>query len=90
VGPEYLGKWVFKGRNHNSREWGGCCWKIPKIPVKSHEEVEVISQDSFYEPLTIAHLHSGFHDPTGDLLLNKHSLNPGSGWVEECCYLFYD
>jgi hypothetical protein len=40
-----LGKGVFKGRNHNSRGWGGNCWKITKIPVKSHEEVE--SQDSF-------------------------------------------
>jgi hypothetical protein len=35
---EYLGKGVFKGRNHNSRGWGGRCWKIPKIPVKSHED----------------------------------------------------
>jgi hypothetical protein len=38
--PEYLGKGVFKERNHSSRGWGGCCWKIPKIPVKSHEEVQ--------------------------------------------------
>jgi hypothetical protein len=58
--PEELGKGVFKGRNHNSRRWGGYCWKIPKIPVKSYKEVQshkshkeylvivwVISQDSF-------------------------------------------
>jgi hypothetical protein len=36
---------------------------------KSHKEylviVQVISQDSFYEPLTIAHLHSGFHERSG-------------------------
>jgi hypothetical protein len=47
-------------RNHNSRKWEGHCWKIPKIPLKSHKEVQshrshkeylvlvwVISQDSF-------------------------------------------
>jgi hypothetical protein len=50
----------------------------------------VISQDSFYEPLTIAHLHSGFHEWSGRTFLNKYSLNPGSRWVEECQYLFYD
>jgi hypothetical protein len=36
---------------------------------KSHKEylviVWVISQDSFYDPLTIAHLHSGFHKRSG-------------------------
>ena len=59
-GLEIRGKGVFKGRSHNSRKWGGRCWKIPKIPVKSHKEVQshkshkeylvivqVISQDSF-------------------------------------------
>jgi hypothetical protein len=90
-----------KEKNQNSREWGGHCWEIPKIPVKSHEEVQshkshkeylvivqVISQDSFYEPLTIAHLHSGFHEWSGWSFLNKHSLNPGSRWVEEChCFM---
>jgi hypothetical protein len=41
-----------------TRKWGGCYWKIPKIPVKSHKEVQsyknhkeylviVNSQDSF-------------------------------------------
>jgi hypothetical protein len=67
-----------KKKTHNSRGWGGCCWKIPKIPVKSHEEVQshkshkeylvivwVISQDSFYESLTIAHLHSRFQEWSG-------------------------
>ena len=55
--------WVrgyLKEKNHNSRRWEGRCWKIPKIPVKSHKEVQshmsheeyldivrVISQDSF-------------------------------------------
>ncbi|EDL00487.1 mCG1042580, partial [Mus musculus] len=53
-----LSKGVFKGRNHNSRRWEGRCWKIPKIPHKSHKEVQshrchkeylviVNSQDSF-------------------------------------------
>ena len=47
------------------------------------------SQDSFYEPLTIAHLHSGFQQWSGWLSLNEHSLNPGSRWVEECCYVLW-
>jgi hypothetical protein len=36
-------KGVFKGRNHNSRRWEGRCWKIPKIPVKSHKEPGVVA-----------------------------------------------
>jgi hypothetical protein len=80
----------------------GVVGKYQKIPVKSHKEVQsyksqeeylvivrVISQNSFYEPLTKAHLHSGFWQWSGWLSLNEHSLNPGSRWVEEC-YLFYD
>ena len=55
--------WVrgyLKKKNHNSRRREGRCWKIPKIPVKSHKEVQshkshkeylvivrVISQDTF-------------------------------------------
>jgi hypothetical protein len=42
VEPRVAGEGVFKGKKkkHNSRVWGGRYWKIPKIPVKSHEEVE--------------------------------------------------
>jgi hypothetical protein len=38
---EYLGEGVFKGKKHNSRGWGGRCWKIQKIAVKSHKGVDV-------------------------------------------------
>jgi hypothetical protein len=29
-----------KKKPHNPRGWGGHYWKIPKIPLKSHDEVE--------------------------------------------------
>ena len=102
-GPCCLSSWVrwyLKEENTSQGGGEGVCWKIPKIPVKSHEEVksqgnipdncEVISQDSLYEPLTIAHLHSGFPEWSGWSFLNKYSVNPGSWWVEECSYLFCD
>jgi hypothetical protein len=37
--PSSWGRGYLKEKTHNSRGWEGCYWRIPKIPVKSHEEV---------------------------------------------------
>ena len=41
-----------------SRKWGGCYWKIPKIPVKSHKEVQ--SYKNHKEYLVIVNSQDGF------------------------------
>jgi hypothetical protein len=82
-------------KEETTTQGGGCFWKIPKIPVKSHEEVQshkshkeylviVISQDCFYEPLTIAHLHSGF--PGGSFLTNTPRTQEAGGWRNVAIY----
>ena len=74
---EYLGKGVFKGKNPTTQ--GGEEGIIGKYKKKYQFRVKrkwksqgkipgncvVISQDRFYESLTIAHLHSRFQQWSG-------------------------
>jgi hypothetical protein len=70
-----LEKGVFKEKNTTQGGGEGVIGKYQKYQLrvtrkwKSQGKIRgncvVISQDSFYEPLTIAHLHSGFQEMSG-------------------------
>jgi hypothetical protein len=45
--PKYLGKGVFKGRNHNSRGWEGCVGKYQKYQLKVMRNYKVTRTSTF-------------------------------------------